>query len=206
MTTWLSTWWILLHGILGQGILLPILGTSASASVNIGIDFRATSGFVTDPAGFTFSLGESYPTTRGGVTFGWESAPDGTRDRSTMVDHRLAGINFVGDGAGTATFRIDLPSSGTYTLHFGGGDESGAQGDQLIVVKDNTTTLATISGNILANGTPIIDAINTQWSNANWPTFNVARSLTFTSTIARFVVGAPAGAGASCLASIQLTK
>lgn len=48
-------------------------------SVDVGFDFRATSTFVTDPANCTYVIDDLYPTTRGGVTFGWAVHRAGAR-------------------------------------------------------------------------------------------------------------------------------
>jgi len=89
-----------------------------------GFDFRNTSTFVTDPPGDTYVLSTmTYPTTVNGVTFGW-TTPNLVqgRDRSTSVDPRLAGINYVSNGA-PATFYVNLPSPGTYNLSLAMGDD-----------------------------------------------------------------------------------
>lgn len=91
-----------------------------------GVDFRATSGYVTDPTDYTYCLGDSYPTTRGGFTFGWIAdalAFLSTRDRdNTVTDKRLAGINFavnaLANGVETR-FQLDKTGAGTIIAAFG---------------------------------------------------------------------------------------
>jgi hypothetical protein len=92
-----------------------------------GFNFRQTSGFVTDGANETYVLsGDSYPATRNGVTFGWEDAPSGDRDRNSGIDRRLAGMNFVSSAAGASAyrFRVDLPAAGDYAVRLAIGDEA----------------------------------------------------------------------------------
>lgn len=82
-----------------------------------GFNFRATSGYVTDPANTTYSIGDTYPQTRNGITFGWTGSPAAptTRNRSTTVNAKVAGINFAA-AASPLTFRIDLPAAGSYDI------------------------------------------------------------------------------------------
>lgn len=144
------------------------------------INLRATAGYVTDNAAETYCLGEAYPTTRGGVTFGF--ATDQTansRDRNNAVDRRLAGIVFKSNAAGTIGFTVDLPSTGTYDVRIALGDATGAQ-NQLCVIKDNTTTLTTI--NAASTSGFFRDAVGVEYSAAGWPAANTAASLTFATT------------------------
>ena len=70
-----------------------------------GFNFRATAGYVSDPSNTTHVLATTaYPTKVGGVTFGWLSVQRvASRDRSTQVDPRLAGVDYANNGA-PATF------------------------------------------------------------------------------------------------------
>lgn len=144
------------------------------------INLRATAGYVTDDAVETYCLGEAYPTTRGGVTFGFASSQTAnSRDRSSAGDRRLAGIVFRINSLGTIDFTVDLPSTGTYDIRIALGDASGAQ-NQLCVIKDNTTTLATI--NAASTSGFFRDAAGVEYSAAGWPGSNSAASLTFATT------------------------
>ena len=77
-------------------VTLTVLSSSAWA---IGFDFRASSNYVTDPAGDTYVLpSTAYPTTFNGVNFGWTNVSlVQARNRSTGVDPRLAGMNFANE-------------------------------------------------------------------------------------------------------------
>lgn len=150
---------------------------------SIGINFRSTAGYVTDPAGTTYCIGDTYPTTRGGWTFGWVSGSgpgSNLRDRNNSIDPRLAGINFH-SGSFTLKFRIDLPASGSYNVRCAMGD-AGAQNGTELTIFDNTTSLGELVTNHLPNSGNFYDATNTVYSAANWPGSNSAASLTFSTT------------------------
>ena len=128
---------------------------------NYGFNFRATSGYVTDPAGTTYSIGDAYPQTRNGITFGWTTAPTGVRDRSTTVDHRLAGVCFEGSN-NTATFQVDLPAAGTYNIGCADGDAGFNGVGGIITIFDNTTQKYQITENASTAG---------QWEDINGTNF-----------------------------------
>ena len=135
-------------------------------SFDIGINFRATSGYVTDGANETYCLGDVYPTTRGGVTFGWDaSLSGGTRDRNSGLDRRLAGINYIAAASGQF-FRIDLPSSGSADVHIAAGD-AGAGTVKAWDLQDNTTTFKTLTDAYLT--ADFADATDTTRTAAAWP-------------------------------------
>lgn len=98
------------------------------------INFRSTSGYVTDGAGQTYCLGSAdvYPVTRGGLTFGWILAheADSARNRNAGNDPRLAGQNSATNDGTPSQFQLDLPASGSYTIHLALGDASYAQSYQ----------------------------------------------------------------------------
>ncbi len=151
--------------------------------LDVGLNFRANSGYVTDGANETYALADAYPTTRGGITFGWEnvgtSSPQ-SRDRNSAIDRRLAGIVFTTALGGT--FRIDLPNTGTYQIHCALGDPEGSGIASYYVIKDNASAIATISG--ATNNW--VDATGATRSSANWPANEVSIQATFASTILRF--------------------
>src|SRR3990167_7206091 len=116
-----------------------------------GINHRATRGYVTDGPNDTYCLNETYPVTRGGMTFGWEDTyADGARDRSTAYDVRLAGVRQKNNSGVTNRFRVDLSASGNYTIRIALGDASWAQSYQYLQLRDDTTVLTTIDD---SNGT-----------------------------------------------------
>ncbi len=167
------------------------LAVSAAGSWQQGFDFRNTAGFVTDPAGDTYVLATTaYPTTVNGVTFGWLQTPQvQARDRNAKLDPRLAGINFATNGS-PATFDLDLPSPGTYSLSLALGDASYQQCWVQCQVQflDGSTVLATLT----VGSTQLsyfYDAQGKNWSAAAWPTSNLSQQVTLTGTHLTVVVG-----------------
>lgn len=149
--------------------------------MDIGINFRATSGYVTDAAGETYSLGEAYPTTRGGVTFGWSvNLTSQTRDRFTTGDRRLAGLAFT--NSLSDYFRIDLPAAGLYDVHLAMGDHGNMQQCRWDL-KDTTSILksyGTVTHDVPAAN--YCDASDVIRSEANWPSQEIKTTQTFATT------------------------
>ncbi len=171
--------------------------------MDVIIDFRASAGFVTDPAGGTYSLGETYPTTRGGVTFGW-SAPATPRDRNAGVDPRLAGINRTESGVNN-DFRLDLPSAGDYAIRLAMGDMDNGSVNSKVIIKDNTTTLITI-GPHTTGVDQFYDAADASYTSAAWPGSNSPVTKTFaTTTLIMSLIGV-AGVSDAVIASLQITS
>lgn len=173
-----------------------------------GIDFRATSGFVTDPTGCDAETGTTanYPRTSAqGNTVGWEDAPAGTRNRTSTVDARLAGIAFVTNGASPKRYRIDLPSSGWYQITLALGDNTTGQSLSAEVF-DGTTLLSNVvrQGITVAAGT-FFDACGVRRSSASdWVSNEVSFVAFFSSTICRIRLG-NGGSGSSPIAHVRVT-
>src|SRR5271157_2300518 len=177
--------------IMALAIISLIPSLTSAQTFQQGFDFRNTSTFVTDPPGDTYVLpSTTYPTTVNGVTFGW-TTPNlvQARDRSTSVDARLAGINFVSNGS-PATFYVDLPSAGTYNLSLALGDEGYSQcwTQCQIQFLDGSTVLATVPGGPTNYGY-FYDAEGKNWSAAAWPTSNLSQQVTLVGTRLTMVVG-----------------
>src|SRR5271157_5226820 len=177
--------------IMALAIISLIPSLTSAQTFQQGFDFRNTSTFVTDPPGDTYVLpSTTYPTTVNGVTFGW-TTPNlvQARDRSTSVDARLAGINFVSNGS-PATFYVDLPSAGTYNLSLALGDEGYSQcwTQCQIQFLDGNTVLATVSKGLTQLGY-FYDAKGNNWSAATWPGNNVSQQVTLAGTRLTVVVG-----------------
>lgn len=160
-----------------------------------GFNFRATSGFVTDGAGDSPVLGESYPTTySNGVTAGFETGGDTvtTRDRNNSYNSHIAGSIYCSDNGGDALqqiFRIDLTTTGSYTLNLALGDESYAYASYLSVY-DTSSLLSTLFNGYAGALNSFCDAAgNNYYPGPNWVAGNVPVSLTFSTTIARFYIG-----------------
>lgn len=172
---------------------------------DLSINFRATSGYVTDLGIETYDLGVVYPVTRGGFTFGWSlDNTANARDRNAGIDRRLAGLNQRANTTNpNESWRLDLPATGSYTVEAALGDASNTQ-TEFVVVSDNTTTKKTISNVDLASGS-FLDESGVSRTTANWPTLNVAETYSFASTILKFLIGDPAFAAGSstCIAHIR---
>ncbi len=171
-----------------------------------GINMRASSGYVTDGAGETYSLGEAYPTTRGGLTFGWQTNKTASaRDRASSNDRRLAGMVFTSNGGATSWFRIDLPAPGSYIIRLAAGDGTTLNAHTL-VLKDNTTTIATI-GRTSTNVNNFLDATGVNRAQADWPGLNASIPYTFSTTTFFIECGGGANDGyATCLAHVYIEE
>lgn len=159
-----------------------------------GIDFRATSGFVTDPAGNYAELvqgnpSNNYPTTSTqGNTVGFVSSNTDHRDRNASDDPRIAGTSFPNGGAWS--YRIDLPATGSYDIFAGLGDGAYAATVNLTVL-DNASTLYTLGNTSTGAGNSFADITGVVSTAANWPSVGAEPSgnkvtETFASTIALF--------------------
>lgn len=156
---------------------------------DVGVNFRYSTAYVTDPAGTTYCdvFGNSYPQTRGGITFGWTTSGVQFRDRSSTYDARIAGVNFATDTTGSPSkFRIDLPSSGATNIYCAMGDPGNGPNAYLQVF-DNTTSLGTLIADKSAPSN-FYDSTDTGYSAANWPSSNTSATKTFTGTIAVFQI------------------
>ena len=113
-----------------------------------GINFRATSGYVSDPIGTTYANLDLYPTTRAGTTFGYKAGvTPQTRDRSVSVDARIAGSWQHSNALGTkVTFLYDV-GAGSYELRLAVGDASFGTVNSIVVTDgDGGDVLGTITG------------------------------------------------------------
>ncbi len=155
-----------------------------------GFNFRATAGFVTDPPNTTHVLGNtSYPTTVNGVTFGWlNTSLIGSRDRSTSVDPRLAGINYATNGT-PASFVVNVPAPGSYKLSLALGDVGYGQCWVMCQIQflDGSRILGTVTGSPAM--AYFYDSEVHDWSATAWPVSNLTMPVTMTGTQLKVVVG-----------------
>ncbi|MGA8877277.1 MAG: hypothetical protein WB555_17195 [Candidatus Korobacteraceae bacterium] len=156
-----------------------------------GFDFRGTTNFVTDPPGDTPVIQTtSYPTTGDLTTYGWSyTANISALNRSSQVDPRLAGINYITNGI-PVPFYVDLPAPGTYNLSLAMGDDAYQQcfNQCLIQFWDGDNLLASVSGGETNQGY-FYDAQGNNWSAAQWPTNNVSRQVTLAGTQLTMTIG-----------------
>lgn len=162
-----------------------------------GINFRATAGFETDGAGQTHCLGEAYPITRAGKTFGFStSLTANSRDRVSTFPPELAGVVFRSNAAGVVSFRFDLPEGpGNYLMRLAFGD-AGSEQEIRATVRDGVggTVLLNVNGTSGAasdtGGFSWFDATGVKRQGApetglpgfatSWPFTNAAASVTLT--------------------------
>lgn len=164
---------------------------SAASAFSALINFRDTAGFVTDGSGQTYCLStDVYPTTRAGLTFGWESGSLSSADRDNTLDPRLAGVNYVFGASGT--FRLDLPSAGNFSCDMASGDTF-SQSGQVESFIDGATTLQTIASHSTA-ASHWVDINGTDFNGAPaWVSGHVPMLLSFATTIFRFNLDGVAG-------------
>lgn len=161
-----------------------------------GINFRQSSGYVTDPTDTTYEIGTTanYPrTTPQGNNVGYTDVSAGvnTRNRSTGVDARLAGTHFHTSTTVPNKYRIDLPATGNYKIRVAMGDQAAGTVQKRLDLYDNTSSLGTVcaAGAFISGGT-FQDALDANYSAANWPTSNsLSGTFTFSSTAAIFYLG-----------------
>ena len=165
-----------------------------------GFDFRATQGFVTDPAGDYAVLGKAtlYPTTTNGVTYGWASAYGygqlSSYDLNAAVDPRLAGANAMNNNVSPAVFQVDLPAPGTYNVSLAIGLSNGFPACNnspcQIEFRDGSTSLfvLTIPTAISPSGA-FVDANGKTWSATAWPMNNTTRQITLSGTHLTVLLG-----------------
>lgn len=160
-----------------------------------GMNFRSTSGYVTDGTGEDNETGQlaagTYPRTSAqGNTVGWESAGSDhpTRNRSAANDRRLAGCSFTDTAA--ADFRFDLSSTGDKVLRCGIGDQAYSRANQKVEIFDTSSSLGTLfSGVSTGAANSFLDATGTARTNAAFNGSNASVTKTFSTTICRFRCG-----------------
>lgn len=160
----------------------------------LGINFRATAGYVTNPTGtglapLTAGQSSAYPAslTIGSttITCGVTAGTPGERDRDSGVDARLAGVwNDADGGANVRVFRIDVPSSGVYRLRGAWGDAANSATIKASIVDSNgSTVLATVAAGTSISTGQFIDASGvTRTSAADWVTNNAPIEVTVSGT------------------------
>ena len=150
----------------------------------IALNFRATASYVTDGPLETYVLADSYPTTRGGYTFGYTGwLPQSQTDRSTSIDRRLAGRHNIStkQSAVERIFRIDV-DPGIYAITLAAGDFIGTidivEG---LLLRDSTgTILAPSFTQFAAPGW--VDATGNVRSAAAWPLSQTPVTIAITGT------------------------
>jgi len=199
-----------------QNSTVSLTVTSQAYNYDVGIDFRGTQNYVTDPAYAVFDNcvnDGTNPRTRTNsngysVSWQWSQNCNAAADQSNSIDARLAGIANVYTASGGETLTITVPQPGTYNIGFatgtsvgnqcGGGKcpnfifKDGASGTQLFTVNPNNPGLG-----------HFIDAGNNNWTAGQWPSSNQERLVTLTGTT--LTVSMAAG-NAPSIAHIRITS
>lgn len=175
------------------------------------INFRETAGYVTDGADSTYCIGETSRTALG-LTFGFASdissgtGTNNVRNRTTGSPNNpeLSGMAFKGNSPGShQTFTVTLPSTGAWRIRAAFGDAGNAQTIH-VLMKDNTTTFATISNKATAVN-EFVDATGVVRTASAWSGSNAYVDQTFASTTFNIEIGDGASDGLStCIAHLVL--
>lgn len=184
----------------------------------IGLNYRSTLGYVTDPAGTVFVSNDVYPTQHRfaqdmilyeGRTGTW----GGSDDCSTSVDPRLAGDSFKSHTlTSTATITIDLhaPLGGTYSLRMALGSATHTNFPN-VEVTDGVGgavlfTISHVAGTVAEEFYDATDVKRT--SAADWVTNNAARTIVTTGNalVLNFKYLSPLASGRNGIAHLQLTR
>lgn len=174
-----------------------------------GINFRADSAYVTDGAGETYTIGAAYPETRGGITFGYSSGAilGNSRDRDNTNDRRIAGLVYSLNSSAADVFQVDLPEgAGTYDIAIALGDAASARGNQLLLIKDGSTTLATIGPTSTSAADRFIDATGVERTDAAWPGSMALLRLTFSGSVMNLHIGNGGGGDVTGMCHVGWTK
>jgi hypothetical protein len=167
---------------------------------DMGFDFRATLGFVTDPAYGVFVDGSHvYPVTfmngnGDSLNGGWNTAISEI-DNTAGNDPRLAGEQFAAPSI-LRYFRLDLgsgsaPGAGTYTIDLAGGDTSGGL-NEYITVYDTATPVITIT-NVATSANQYVDATGTvRIATTTWNGTTTDKTFATTTCYLELNTGSPA--------------
>jgi hypothetical protein len=158
-----------------------------------GFNFRASSGYVTDPAGTTYAFANNFATdtypdaaisSALGVNAGWY-ATSGMEsfNQSTGADARLAGFQRLHADNEVNGFRVDI-TAGDADIRLAVGAQTYASPDAKAEAFDNATTRGVLvdqAGGVTANN--FRDATDTLRSLAAWPGSNAAARVSIASGI-----------------------
>lgn len=158
-------------------------------AIKIGVNFRDTSGYVTDGTDETYCLRtDGYPTTRAGVTFGWGSEQLQSRNRNT-ANSKLAGFNNPEYDNTAQSWYIDLDAASLHDIRAAFGDYNYSVSPIYARFFDGGTGFKTVSGDSLAS-TNWFDADGTlRTSVSDWVNNNTKISRTFGGSQLRVLCG-----------------
>lgn len=167
--------------------IITALPLAADWATGFGLNFRNTSGYVTDPAHTKYVLDDStHSVTIDGVTIplAWSGTPT-SYDIDNSVDARLAGTMYA---SGMYELSITVPAAGVYKIRVGLGAVN-FPATETLQVCDGTCSSVILTIGPTANGSnSVIDATGTDLSAASWPSTNAEATITLTTTTLVFHV------------------
>lgn len=174
-------------------------------------NFRSTSAAYTDNAGETYVISnpetasgnmEAFSTVRDGIAFGWVTpGGGGTRNRS-VGDPQFGGVHF-NEVNNSESFKVTLPSAGSYSIRIASGDSGGAQTTK-VELFDNVTSLGVLCNGTTSGAQTFFDATGVERTLANWAANNVAVTKTFSTTTFILKIGSGAGAASGWIAHLEI--
>lgn len=137
---------------------------------SIGLDFRGSSPFVSDPPGHFFVQGDfwapNWPITLGTVNTGWYVNPGvEAQNESAAVDARLAGYHEPKDASYVCDFRVDW-TPGVINFRMASGNPVWPTGDHYIQLLDGATNLGLIINIGMISAGHFIDAAGVDHASA----------------------------------------
>src|SRR5271157_455886 len=199
-----------------QNATVTLTVTAQQYNYDVGMDFRSTQNYATDPAYAVFdnclndgTTPQTQTNSNGySVTWQWSQNCNAATDESNSVDPRLAGIaNLFSASFSGETLTITLPQPGTYNIGFATGNAAGNQcsGGRCpnFIFRDGAsgTQLFTVNPNNPGAG-HFIDAANNNWTAAQWPSSNQEQPVTLTGTTLTVSI---ASGNAPSIAHIRIT-
>jgi hypothetical protein len=170
-------------------------------------------------AGMTYSLGETFPITRDGETFGFNAdLTANARDRANEGPRQLRGIVFRPNAAGEVEFRWNLLAGegpGTYNFRFAAGDgwsndqtqrisvRNGSGGSELIAISASTAaSLQWVdAANAVRTGDP---RIGSPTYATSWDALNAPASIAITAGHLAVALAVSSAANSSTICAIGL--
>src|SRR5271157_817856 len=199
-----------------QSATVTLTVTAQQYNYDVGMDFRSTQNYVTDPAYAVFdnclndgTTPQTQTNSNGySVTWQWSQKCNAAMDVSNSVDLRLAGVANLYTASGGETLTITVPQPGTYNVGFATGSAAGSQcGAGLcpnFIFRDGAsgTQLFTVNPNNPGAG-HFIDAANHNWTAAQWPASNQEQQVTLSGTT---LTVSMASGNAPSIAHIRITS
>lgn len=181
-----------------------------------GFNFRASSGYVTDPAGTTYAYAfnfatDTYPdaaiSAALGINAGWYGTSGmSSFDISTGIDARLAGGQWLNAANQVNGFRADV-AAGDVDVRCAIGFQTYATPGDYFEVFDNTTSRGVLVNDSDGHaGSNFYDATGTLRTTAAWPGSNAATRINVSSGIFIGKVGRGSGGDRTAIAHLYVEE